>query len=610
MNKLVSLALEGDPSTSDLRVTLEIGSEEQPRQIQQKGELPQFSRLYASLTQWIEDYHRLGLDARIEPGKIVYDGSITHPIEQCRESARQLQHDFQQWLRSPSFQDLDRRLREELTRDDNIRFLIRTEVAALHKLPWHSWDIIERYRNAEIGLSQISFEACHQQQKTSPTPVRILAILGDSRGIEVDRDLEILRALPHAEINFLVEPQRHELSDRLWSQPWDIIFFAGHSRTEGETGHIYINPDDALPLEELWYGLRQAVRQGLQLAIFNSCDGLGLAGRLDDPQIPVTIVMRELVPDAIAQEFLKSFLSAFARGQSLYLSMREAREKLQGWEDRYPCASWLPIIYQHPNAIPPTWRDLCGIGQSDGNSDIGDRSIPVPAPNVSAQHPRWRSPKERAAATIGILTYLLFTPWLSMGVHQLVKHQYQNANHGQAQWLNNIVIAIAPWRTAPYYNRALFCWQEKRDDAQCLRDYERAAKFGYSDAKAQAAYLNIRIGDWVTAKRWIADCLDNPMYAGTEAACWKNRGWLLQLQGHPDAAKEALETALETYPESPHAACLLAQIWEEEGDDAKALDYWSQSLSAYEQKSERAMSEEDSECFRSAKSRLKLISRK
>ena len=610
MNKLVSLTLEGDPSTSDLRVTLEIGSEEQPRQIQQRGELPQFSQLYVSLAQWLEDYRDLGVESRIEPGKITYNGSINNPIDKCRESARTLQQDFQQWLRSPSFQDLDRRLREELTRDDTIRFLIRTEADILHKLPWHSWDIIERYRNAEIGLSSISFEACHQHQKNSPTPVRILAILGDSCGINVDRDLEILRSLPQAEIHFLVEPQRHQLSDRLWSQPWDIIFFAGHSRTEGETGHIYINPDDALPLEELWYGLRQAVRQGLQLAIFNSCDGLGLAGRLDDPQIPLTIVMRELVPDAIAQEFLKSFLSAFARGQSLYLSMREAREKLQGWEDKYPCASWLPVIYQHPNAIPPTWEDLCGIYQSNRNSEIGDRQIPVSIPNISEQHPIWGSPKERAAATIGILTYLLCTPWLSMGVHQLVKHQYQHANHAQAKWLNNIVIAIAPWRTSAYYNRALFCWQEKRDDAQCLRDYERAAKFGYSDAKAQASFLNIRIGDWTKAERWIADCLDNPMYAGTEAACWKNRGWLLQLQGHPDAAKEALEKALETYPESPHAACLLAQIWEDKGDNSKALDYWSQSLSAYEEKSERSMSEEDSECFYIAKSRLKPISRR
>jgi hypothetical protein len=35
-------------------------------------------------------------------------------------------------------------------------------------------------------------------------------------------------------------------------------------------------------------------------------------------QIPQAIVMREPVPDKVAQEFLKHFLKAFSRGKSLY----------------------------------------------------------------------------------------------------------------------------------------------------------------------------------------------------------------------------------------------------------------------------------------------------
>jgi hypothetical protein len=31
--------------------------------------------------------------------------------------------------------------------------------------------------------------------------------------------------------------------------------------------------------------------------------------------------------------------------------VREAREKLQGLEDRYPCATWLPVICQNPSNI-------------------------------------------------------------------------------------------------------------------------------------------------------------------------------------------------------------------------------------------------------------------
>jgi hypothetical protein len=37
----------------------------------------------------------------------------------------------------------------------------------------------------------------------------------------------------------------------------------------------------------------------------------------------------------------------------VYQAVRSAREQLQGLEDRYPCASWLPVICQNPAEI---WR--------------------------------------------------------------------------------------------------------------------------------------------------------------------------------------------------------------------------------------------------------------
>jgi CHASE2 domain-containing sensor protein len=187
-----------------------------------------------------------------------------------------------------------------------------------------------------------------------------LAILGNSQGIQLERDRQLLERLPHAEVEFLVEPDRQQLSDHLWSAAWDILFFAGHSQTEGESGRIYINQTDSLTLSELKYGLRQASDRGLQLAIFNSCDGLGLAQELHQLRIPQMIVMREPVTDQVAAIFLQYFLEAFAAGESLYLAERQARERLQGLEHQFPCASWLPVIYQNPLVIPPDWQSLCG----------------------------------------------------------------------------------------------------------------------------------------------------------------------------------------------------------------------------------------------------------
>ncbi|NEQ84498.1 MAG: CHASE2 domain-containing protein, partial [Moorea sp. SIO2I5] len=34
------------------------------------------------------------------------------------------------------------------------------------------------------------------------------------------------------------------------------------------------------------------------------------------------------------------------------------REKLHGWEQQYPCASWLPVVCQNPTVQPPTWKEL------------------------------------------------------------------------------------------------------------------------------------------------------------------------------------------------------------------------------------------------------------
>ena len=146
------------------------------------------------------------------------------------------------------------------------------------------------------------------------------------------------------------------------NQGWEILFFAGHSQTEGETGRIYLNEqrkDNSLTIEQLQASLRIAIANGLKLAIFNSCDGLGLANTLEKLHIPTIIIMREPVPNKVAQEFFKHFLTAFALSyKSLHLSVRQAREQLQILEGEFPGASWLPVICQNPAVEPPDWLNI------------------------------------------------------------------------------------------------------------------------------------------------------------------------------------------------------------------------------------------------------------
>jgi CHASE2 domain-containing sensor protein len=363
MDQLVVLELEGDLKTLGFRATLEMHLEGSLHPIKIKGYLPPNPELATCLQHhWNENYRSLVAPLRLEAIAIIHTGSINTRINECRESALGLRDRLRAWLDSEAFRGIDRRLREELNRDEAIRFLIRTEDKQLHKLPWQEWDFFERYPKAEIALSAVEFEPSKKSQVvTHKEKVRILAILGNSNGIDTEVDRRKLEALPDAEVEFLVEPERRQLNDKLWEQPWDILFFAGHSETQGETGRIYINQTDSLSLNELKYGLRKAIAQGLQLAIFNSCDGLGLAHELEQLHIPQMIVMREPVPDKVAQEFLNYFLRAFANGDSLYLAERQARERLQGLEQEFPCASWLPVICQNSVEVPPDWLKLRGL---------------------------------------------------------------------------------------------------------------------------------------------------------------------------------------------------------------------------------------------------------
>ncbi|MBD0266920.1 MAG: CHASE2 domain-containing protein [Cyanobacteria bacterium Co-bin8] len=376
--KLVTLKLEGDLEQAGFQATLEIGPEGERPAIEVLGALPSNPELSKALESWQQSYHSLKGPTRIKPKEIVYLGSI-HSLETCQQSAKTLRQRLKHWMASDPFRSIDQKLREELQREDTVRVLIRTASAQLHQMPWHLWDIVDRYPKAEVALSLPAFERRENPAPTRHAPVvKILAILGHSAGIDVAIDRQLLESLPQAAVTFLVEPQRQQINDQLWEAPWDILFFAGHSETVETTGRIHLNPQESLSLEELKYGLKQAITQGLQLAIFNSCEGLGLAYTLKELGLPYMIVMREPVPDRIAQVFLRHFLQAYAAGSSLYLAERQARERLQGLEGEFPCASWLPAIFQAMPDAPPDWQHLQQ--PKTAQSSTKQESVPLKLP--------------------------------------------------------------------------------------------------------------------------------------------------------------------------------------------------------------------------------------
>lgn len=357
MAKLVILKLDGDFERG-FAINLEIGFEGESIYRGLSGKLPAAPELQQSLCQWQIEYCNLEGDRRIKPQKIIYNGRL-NSRQQLNCAIKSLEQQFHDWLTSADFLAIDKKLREELNRQETIRILICSDRQEIAQLPWCCWDLVENYPKLEIAFSNLDFQrvaSSHPAKKSSK--VRILAILGNSQGIDLDADRQFLKSLAAAEVVFLVEPTREKLYEYLWQGVWEIIFFAGHSETINTQGVIHLNSTDGLTIKDLRYGLKKAIAAGLQLAIFNSCDGLGLAWELSQLSLPQGIFMRLPVPDRVAQKFLKYFLSAYAAGESLYLATRTAREQLQGWEKQYPCASWLPVIYQNPVVIPPAWQDL------------------------------------------------------------------------------------------------------------------------------------------------------------------------------------------------------------------------------------------------------------
>lgn len=320
---------------------------------QVSGKLPPAPNILESLKNWQSIYRQIVMQhSRITP-KLAQVTNVSYS-----QLGDELTKCLNDWLNSgvKDWQKIRDGLQRSLSDTDEIQFIIQTNDKRLQQLPWNLWNFFENYPKAEFALSSSEYQPPKKSlTQSSNKKIRILAILGNSQGIDIEKDRAFLEQLSEqANTKFLVEPQPEELNDQLWENGWDILFFAGHSSST-KKGLIQLNQSDTITIDQLRYSLKKAIEKGLRLAIFNSCDGLALAQQLSDLHIGQVIVMREPIPDVVAEEFLRNFLTAFSSGQSLYASVRTARERLQRLENKFPCATWLPVIFQNPAEAPMTW---------------------------------------------------------------------------------------------------------------------------------------------------------------------------------------------------------------------------------------------------------------
>ncbi|MEO0838435.1 MAG: CHAT domain-containing protein [Cyanobacteria bacterium J06643_5] len=322
--------------------------------------------------------------------------------QNCNQYAEDLRTQINQWLVVIKSQletefELDTNSNSEILltiNTENITSRVTKDI--LHRLPWQEWDYFDNNSTVEavLCLSESSKSLTHTLSVTNPSlsnpslthtlsvtnpsvtndgifrRVRITSIFGDSEDIDVDGDRQLITKLQKrgAELINLEQPQRQDFT-KLWDEPCDILFYSGHSESsiDGTVGSLQINSEENLNLQEIRNTFQEAIRKGLKLAIFNSCDGLGLAKQLTDLHLPYIIVWREPVPDKIAIRFLEYFLSSYSEGKSLFKSVRDARIKLVELTNsaekskQIPGLEWLPIICKNTTDAAPTWEDLGGL---------------------------------------------------------------------------------------------------------------------------------------------------------------------------------------------------------------------------------------------------------
>ena len=271
------------------------------------------------------------------------------------EAAANVLDTMNSWGKLPQFVEIADAIE---SRSENLRVTISTECTDIRRLPFHKWQLFPD--NVEVVFSRI--EAQKPNRERHPDRIRILVILGDDTDIDIKEDRQAISDYcgEDAELVFLAQPDRATLTATLVDAlGWDIIFFSGHSSTDdNRMGRICINATDSLTMDELRDVFAPAISKRVQIAIFNSCDGLGITPILERLNIDRLIVMREPIPDKIAQEFLKSFLKAFTCGARFDDAVKSARQQLVASEDEYPYASWLPIVVQNRLVTSPTWQSL------------------------------------------------------------------------------------------------------------------------------------------------------------------------------------------------------------------------------------------------------------
>ena len=211
MSKTVVINLgKGSLSQGFPQITARLWTEARPQAEQMIGSLPPDPALVESYRIWQSTYRALSnrLLLRSPPANLSQnpirqppkDELEIDPVGITQVSQRsfealsgELSQAMNDWLDSDGLRRVEQQLRSQLNPTDTIRVIFETDSDLLRHLPWHCWDFFQDYPLAEMALSQLVYQRREPIRERNREHVRILAIIGDSRGIDVEPERQALQ---------------------------------------------------------------------------------------------------------------------------------------------------------------------------------------------------------------------------------------------------------------------------------------------------------------------------------------------------------------------------------------------------------------------------------
>lgn len=306
-------------------------------------------------------------------GKIKFKGSVTEPPEEpdfaLVQAEVQLLSQFHNWLRCRELYALRATL-VRATKDSVdkqpywIDIFLTCSSLELERLPWEAWEIGTDFGGVgKLRFARKPANICHEpittRKKTGKA--RVLAILGNNENLNLKDDVQALQKLSGLiSLKFIGwEPGKSktklkgEIIEAIADKNgWDVLFFAGHSNeTELTGGVLKIAPNASLSMIEIEQPIRQAIENGLQFALFNSCSGINIAQSLINLGLSQVAVMREPIHDLVAQEFLAEFLKSLATRKDVHEALLDSCQFLkQDKSYTYPSSYLIPSLFCNPQS--------------------------------------------------------------------------------------------------------------------------------------------------------------------------------------------------------------------------------------------------------------------